>query len=70
MAAYRDSYHIRGGKITLYRRVGEVSTKDDVFRQSDKWYAAIRVKGHKTIRRSLKTENQEEAETAAEDLYR
>ena len=69
MAAYRDSYDIRGGKITLYRRVGRVSEKDGVYRQSDNWHAAIRVPGHKTLRRSLKTTNQEEAESAAEDLY-
>ena len=69
MAAYRDSYNIRGGKITLYRRVGRVSEKDDVYRQSDNWHAAIRVRGHKTVRRSLKTDIQDEAESAAEDLY-
>ena len=68
MAAYRDAYNIRGGKITLYRRVGGVSKKDGVFRESDNWYAAIRVRGHKTVR-SLKTNFQEEAEAVAEDLY-
>ncbi len=69
MAAYRDTYDIRGGKITLYRRVGAYSNNDGVFRESDNWYAAIRVRGHKTVRRSLKTVSQEEAEAAAEDLY-
>ena len=69
MAAYRDVYDIRGGKISLYRRVGGVSKKDGIFRESNNWYAAIRVRGHKTVRRSLKTNLQEEAESAAEDLY-
>ncbi len=69
MAAYRDSYDIRGGKITLYRRVGGISKSDGIYRESDNWYAAIRVRGHKTVRRSLKTTSQEEAESIAEDLY-
>ena len=69
MAAYRDVYDIRGGKISLYRRVGGISKKDGIFRESNNWYAAIRVRGHKTVRRSLKTNSQEEAEAAAEDLY-
>ena len=69
MSALRDKYEIRRGKIELFRRVGHISSKDGKYRQSDRWYAAIRLRGYKTVRRSLKTDIQEEAEQIAEDLY-
>ena len=62
--AYRDRYDIRQGRIQLYRRTAEGSKH-----QSDAWYCALKISGQKTIRRSLKTTDQERAERVAEDLY-
>lgn len=63
--AYRDKYSIRRGKITLYRRDSEGTDKT----ASDVWYGAFKIPGMRSIRRSLKTEYQDEAEAIAEDLY-
>jgi integrase len=63
--AYRDKYTIRRGKITLYRRDAEGSNTQT----SDIWYAAFKIPGIKTPRRSLHTEYQDEAEAIAEDMY-
>ncbi|EIF43532.1 hypothetical protein DOK_08619 [gamma proteobacterium BDW918] len=63
--AYRDQYDIRRGKITLYRRDDKGIGKTP----SDIWYAAFKIPGMKRVRRSLKTEYQDEAEGVAEDLY-
>jgi len=63
--AYRDQYSIRRGKITLYRRDSEGSDKAP----SDVWYAAFKIPKIKSVRRSLKTEYQDEAEAIAEDMY-
>ncbi|MBU2985882.1 hypothetical protein KO528_11010 [Saccharophagus degradans] len=62
--AYRDQYSIRQGKIDLYRRTSEGGKH-----QSDAWYCAIRIPGQKTIRRSLKTDDQDRAERLAESLW-
>lgn len=62
--AYRDQYTIRQGRITLYRRTDEGGKH-----QSDAWYAALKIPGQKTIRRSLKTADKLEAESFAENLW-
>jgi len=62
--AYIDSYTIRQGKITLYRRDSEGS-----IHQSKSWYAKFKIPGEKPIRRSLKITDQSEAEIIAENLY-
>ena len=62
--AYLDSYTIRQGKITLYRRDSEGSNH-----QSKSWYAKFKIPGERPIRRSLKVTDQNEAEILAENLY-
>ncbi|MBR9867558.1 MAG: site-specific integrase [Oceanospirillales bacterium] len=62
--AYRDKYEIRQGRIQLYRRTAEGGKH-----QSDAWYCALRIPGQKTIRRSLKTTIQDEAERKAENIW-
>ena len=62
--AYRDQYDIRQGRIQLYRRTAEGSKHE-----SDSWYCALKIPGQKTIRRSLKTTDQDRAERLAEDLW-
>jgi len=62
--AYVDSYSIRQGAITLYRRDAEGSEH-----KSRSWYAAFKLPKEKTIRRSLKVNNRFDAESLAEDLY-
>ena len=61
--AYRDKRSIRNGRITLYRRTSEGSRH-----QSDSWYAAFKLPGQKTLRRSLKTTDEREAEDTAEAI--
>ncbi len=62
--AIRDEYEIRQGRIKLYRRDSEGGKH-----QSDSWYCALKIPGQKTIRRSLRTPFQSEAESKAEDLW-
>jgi len=62
--AYIDSYTIRQGKITLYRRSDEGSKH-----QTASWYAKFKIQGEKPLRRSLKSSNQDEAELIAEDMF-
>lgn len=62
--AYRDKYEIRQGRIQLYRRTAEGSKH-----QSDNWYAALKITGQKTIRKSLQTTIREDAERKAENLW-
>ena len=62
--AYRDSYTIRQGKITLYRRGSEGGKF-----QSDYYYAKFKIPGEQPIRRSLKVTDQNEAEIIAESMY-
>ncbi len=64
MEAFRNQYKIRQGKITLYQRASRSSKPP-----SDNWNARFNIYGHTAIRRSLKTDNQAEAEIRAEDLY-
>jgi len=62
--AYRESYTIRQGKITLYLR----GTEGGKF-QSNFWYAKFKIPGEQPIRRSLKVTDQNEAEIIAENMY-
>jgi len=64
MKSFKNQYSIRQGKITLYQRTSQGSKY-----QSDSWYARFKIPNQKTIRKSLKTNNQNEAEIIAEDLY-
>jgi integrase len=64
LLSYRDVFDLRKGKITLYRR-----TNQGTEYQSDNWYAAFKIPGHRTIRKSLKTIDRTEAEKLAESQY-
>lgn len=63
--AKRDQYAIRRGKIQLFRRDAEGADRTP----SDNWYAAFKIPGMRAIPRSMKTEDQYEAEARAEDMF-
>jgi integrase len=62
--AYRDTYSIRQGKIQLYRRTAEGGSH-----RSNSWYCSLKIPNKKTIRRSLKTSDKQEAERLSEELW-
>jgi len=62
--SYRDQFEIRQGRVKLYRRTAQGTNYE-----SDSWYAAFKIPGHPTLRRSLKTNDKYEAETLAESHF-
>jgi len=64
MKSFRNQYTIRQGRITLYQRTSQGSEY-----QSNSWYAKFKIPDQKSIRKSLKTQNREDAEVVAEDIF-
>jgi hypothetical protein len=64
MKSFHSQYDLVKNKVTIYRRTSQGSKY-----QSESWYGLFRLTGKDSVRRSLRTNDQSEAERRAEEIY-